>query len=211
MYWLCLQPASLSTASNTLQQRKYTPDFAITTRVNSSATSISSINMAIDDIAAKYFTYEARLASFQPVAKRSIKWPHNSLAPEEFARAGFFYHPTQANPDNCACFLCHRSMDGWEEDDNPLAEHLKHSPDCGWAIVTSIADQVEELSQEYPASDRMIDARRATFGDKWPHEGKKGWKCKVKQVSQLEIVARSVLIFIEVGGCWMEIYTYPRV
>ncbi len=28
----------------------------------------------------------------------------------------------------------------------------------------------------------MIEARKATFSDKWPHETKKGWKCKTKQV-----------------------------
>jgi hypothetical protein len=63
-----------------------------------------------------------------------------------------------------------------------LAEHLKHSPECGWAIVATIEKQDEELSHEYPLTSRMNDARKATFGDKWPHENKKGWKCKVKQV-----------------------------
>lgn len=61
-------------------------------------------------------------------------------------------------------------------------EHLKHSPDCGWAIVATIERQDGDLSQEYPASVRMIEARKATFADKWPHETKKGWKCKIKQV-----------------------------
>ncbi len=78
--------------------------------------------------------------------------------------------------------MCHKHLDGWEDDDDPLAEHLKHSPDCGWAITAAIEKQDKDLSQEYPASVRMIEARKATFGDQWPHEGKKGWKCKVKQV-----------------------------
>jgi len=59
---------------------------------------------------------------------------------------------------------------------------LKHSPDCGWAIVATIEKQDGILSPEYPSSSTMIAARKATFADKWPHEGKKGWKCKVKQV-----------------------------
>lgn len=100
----------------------------------------------------------------------------------QLARAGFFYYPVPANPDNVACFLCHKSLDGWEKGDDPLAEHLKHAPDCGWAIVATIGSQGAELSEEYPCSTRMIEARKATFADKWPHEGKKGWKCKVKQV-----------------------------
>lgn len=71
---------------------------------------------------------------------------------------------------------------GWEEDDNPIDEHLKLSPNCGWAIITSIQSRNEELLNEYPGSDRMVEARRATFADRWPHEEKKGWKCKTKQV-----------------------------
>ncbi|KAH9221287.1 hypothetical protein DL95DRAFT_519313 [Leptodontidium sp. 2 PMI_412] len=152
--------------------------------------------MAIGDVADQYFTYDARLASFQntqQIAKRrasnastkagkSMKWPHKFLSGDELAKAGFFYHPLQTNPDNVACFLCHRSLDGWEEDDDPLAEHLKHSPDCGWAIVATIEKQDGVLSVEYPLSLTMIAARKATFADKWPHEGKKGWKCKVKQM-----------------------------
>lgn len=105
----------------------------------------------------------------------------------QLAKAGFFYYPTQTNPDNVACFLCLKNIDGWEEEDDPLAEHLKHSPDCGWAIVATIENQGGDLSEEYPCSARMIEARKATFGDKWPHESKKGWKCKVKQVWSLGV------------------------
>jgi len=28
----------------------------------------------------------------------------------------------------------------------------------------------------------MVEARRATFGDMWPYESKKNWKCKVKKL-----------------------------
>lgn len=152
--------------------------------------------MAIPDVADDYFTYENRLASFQiaqQVSKRrasnasskgpkSLKWPHKFLSPEELARAGFFHYPSQDSPDNTACFLCRRSLDGWEKGDDPLVEHLKHSPDCGWAIVATIEKQDGDLSREYPATTRMIEARKATFADKWPHENKKGWKCKTKQL-----------------------------
>ncbi|KAE9363597.1 BIR-domain-containing protein [Stipitochalara longipes BDJ] len=152
--------------------------------------------MAIPEVADEFFTLESRIASFQTAqqiskrrasnasskAPKSLKWPHKFLSAEELAKAGFFYYPTQSNPDNVACFLCHKALDGWEEDDDPLAEHLKHSPDCGWAIVATIEKQDGDLSQEYPASARMIEARKATFSDKWPHETKKGWKCKTKQM-----------------------------
>jgi hypothetical protein len=67
-------------------------------------------------------------------------------------------------------------------------EHLTHSPDCGWAIIATIEKQDGVLSQELPATKRMIEARKATFADKWPHENKKGWKCKTKQVRAVIIV-----------------------
>ena len=74
------------------------------------------------------------------------------------------------------------SLDAWGKHDDPLVEHLKHSPECGWAIVAMIERQDGVLSEESPASRRMIEARKATFADKWPHESKKGWKCKTRQV-----------------------------
>jgi hypothetical protein len=62
------------------------------------------------------------------------------------------------------------------------------------------------LSEEYPASVRMIEARKATFADKWPHENKKGWKCKVKQVSGLLSLEGTTLMFSTDGGLGMEIH-----
>lgn len=100
----------------------------------------------------------------------------------QLAKAGFFYHPLPTNPDNCACFICHFALDAWDEDDDPVVEHLKLSPDCGWAILATVESQDGVLSEEYPASERMIAARKSTFDGRWPHEDKKGWKCKTKQV-----------------------------
>lgn len=100
----------------------------------------------------------------------------------QLAQAGFFYHPTQSHPDNVACFLCLYTFDSWEKGDDALVEHLKHAPNCGWAIVASIERGDEEYSQQYPASSAMIEARKATFAGIWPHDGKRGWKCKTKQV-----------------------------
>ncbi|KAG6004050.1 hypothetical protein E4U21_001446 [Claviceps maximensis] len=140
----------------------------------------------------QYFTYEARLASFQKSSKkrgstaggrgRALSWPHKLIAPASLAKAGFYFEPYVENPDNCACFLCGKGMDGWEVGDDPLQEHLKHSPTCGWAIHAAIEADIEEYSKEDPGLPHMVEGRRATFGDKWPHEARKGWKCKTKQL-----------------------------
>ncbi|KAK2054721.1 AT hook domain-containing protein [Colletotrichum caudatum] len=156
-------------------------------------------NLAFDGLVPnEYFTYEGRLGSFHqvyPAPKRrqsgatkggkNLVWPHMKyLLPEELAKAGFVWRPFPDNPDNVACFLCNKSLDGWEQGDNPLEEHLKHSPDCGWAIVAGIAANINDLATEDPASARMIAARKATFDGRWPHEGKRGWKNKIKQLAE---------------------------
>lgn len=143
-----------------------------------------------------YFSYESRLASFlkaHPVSKRrasntslkgpkSLKWPHKFLSASDLAKSGFYYLPSLTSPDNVVCFLCHKLLDGWEETDNPFVEHLRHSPNCGWAITTSVERSIGEWNEEQPNSTKLLEARKATFADRWPHEDKKGWKCHVKQM-----------------------------
>ncbi|KAJ5676866.1 uncharacterized protein N7477_002499 [Penicillium maclennaniae] len=135
-------------------------------------------------------TFAARLASFDTVLKperrssttkssKTIGWPHHSPSPAELAHAGFYYKPYETNPDNTTCFQCNRALDGWEEEDNPITEHLKHSPDCGWAIIMDIQQRSSNPATiEDPTSDRITQARIATFGAAWPHDGKRGWVCQ---------------------------------
>ncbi|KAL7811448.1 hypothetical protein V8C44DRAFT_330469 [Trichoderma aethiopicum] len=141
----------------------------------------------------QYFTYEARLASFQkPTKKRgsaaggraakAFSWPHKQISITSLARAGFVFKPSPESPDNTVCFLCEKGLDGWEAGDDPIYEHVKHAPHCGWAIVAAIEADIGDYGREDPNDPDMVDARRATFADRWPHENKKGWKCKTKQL-----------------------------
>ncbi len=153
--------------------------------------------MSEDDLPTQYYTEAGRQESFEkkhPIAKRrgsnaggrgakTAKWPHDWLEPRSLAEAGFIYNPEPGNLDNVMCFLCRRSICGWTDGDNPLEEHLKLSPDCGWAITACIEAKAGGIHLENPMSTGMIEARKATFGDRWPHDAKKGWKCKTKQVS----------------------------
>jgi hypothetical protein len=100
----------------------------------------------------------------------------------QLAKAGFFFNPAAENPDNVTCFLCHKGLDGWEDDDDPLLEHIKHSSHCGWAIVSAVEAGIEGYELEDSTQPLMVEARKATFAGRWPHEGKRGWKCKTKQV-----------------------------
>lgn len=80
-------------------------------------------------------------------------------------------------------------MDGWAASDNPWMEHLSHTRgECAWAVCSAILAKVlDDVVQQYTGSDdpkstQLVQARKATFAGRWPHEGRKGWKCKTKQV-----------------------------
>ncbi|KAF3491234.1 uncharacterized protein GIQ15_00751 [Arthroderma uncinatum] len=130
-------------------------------------------------------TVAGRLATFDVAhhgKAESTTWPYTTPSPDELAHAGFHYTPTALSPDNTTCFLCERSLDGWEEGDDPFAEHLRFSPQCGWAIIMNIAQQTSDPAQiEDPTGPEIADARRATFFS-WPHDGKRGWVCKTEKM-----------------------------
>ncbi|KAK0316801.1 hypothetical protein LTR01_000552 [Friedmanniomyces endolithicus] len=117
----------------------------------------------------------------------TVEWTHELPSVEQLVRAGFFFDPGPDTPDNVQCFLCNVKLDGWEATDDPLAEHLLHAPACAWAICLSVLhptnpDTGEELEAPLdPTSDVLVAARTKTFevGEGWPHEGKRGWRCKV--------------------------------
>ncbi|KAK5133570.1 hypothetical protein LTR08_007609 [Meristemomyces frigidus] len=144
-------------------------------------------------------TFAARLATFQQphqLSKRrasgqsgkkkavtTAEWPHERPQPEELARAGFFYRPAQDSLDNVQCFLCAVKLDGWEAEDAPLGEHIAHSDACAWAVSLSTMRLEGDRSEEGrdPLCEALVAARQGTFhaGEGWPHEGKRGWRCKV--------------------------------
>ncbi|ROT43054.1 BIR-domain-containing protein [Sodiomyces alkalinus F11] len=145
------------------------------------------------------FTFDGRLASFKkPLgapkkrgstagarAPKGSTWPHAKYLPaDKLAGAGFVWQPRPETLDNVRCFLCDKSLDGWEEGDDALEEHLKHSPNCGFAIVAAIAAGYEKYATEDPNALYMVEARKATFAGMWPHENKRGWKCKTKQLAE---------------------------
>ncbi|OJD18951.1 hypothetical protein AJ78_01063 [Emergomyces pasteurianus Ep9510] len=148
---------------------------------------MSAIGM--ETIAARLATFYAthELASKGRISSSKVTapvtWPHGRPSPEELAHAGFYYRPTPLSLDNAACFLCERALDGWEEDDDPVTEHLKHSSECGWAIMMDIVRRSSNPAEiEDPTSARIVEARRATFGSMWPHDGKRGWVCKTEKL-----------------------------
>ena len=92
----------------------------------------------------------SRLESFAaPKSKRSkasssklassSKWPHPSsfkATPDTLAEAGFYFNPDSDSNDNVTCFMCKKSLGGWEPDDDPFTIHYdKCRNTCAWAVV----------------------------------------------------------------------------
>jgi hypothetical protein len=80
--------------------------------------------------------------------------------------------------------MCGVSLDGWEEGDNPILEHHTHSYACAWALnaYVKLKFDSDEPILEDPMAEVYRSARAATFEGKWPHENKRGWKCKIAKV-----------------------------
>lgn len=56
------------------------------------------------------------------------------------AEAGFIFTGSSKEPDSVQCFFCNKSLDGWEANDNPWSEHLKHAPQCSFAKMQAPQD-----------------------------------------------------------------------
>lgn len=68
-----------------------------------------------------------------------------------------------------------------------MKEHLAHSASCHWAqaVFAGVSAQQEDRAvAQDPMQEDLLAARRGTFehGAGWPHESKRGWKCKVQRM-----------------------------
>ncbi|OZJ02678.1 hypothetical protein BZG36_04054 [Bifiguratus adelaidae] len=136
--------------------------------------------------------YENRVDSFYQTEKPFWPYLHDTTfkaRPQDFARAGFYFDPSPDSDDSVRCFICGKSMEAWEPDDDPLQEHSARAPGCPWVqlgfpvaaearMAFTDADVLKvNLKDErtFPKGKHMEDVRYRTFGDRWPHEGRKGY------------------------------------
>lgn len=101
---------------------------------------------------------------------------------QQLAAAGFYYiGDPDEDEDSVACFHCKKELDGWDDGDDPLVEHLSHAKTkagCSWAIL--MHEQRKPINN--PTGALLLKAREATY-KAWPHEKKRGWIPKSKKVS----------------------------
>ncbi|CEH19092.1 Apoptosis inhibitor IAP1 and related BIR domain proteins [Ceraceosorus bombacis] len=120
----------------------------------------------------------------------ALTWPHTGKSkypsPSQLAAAGFHFSPTHSSPDRCLHIFCEAAVEDWKDGEEASDRLMEMMADCPFAkIVLSAraADKGNKLWREseenvelLPSSNEMYEARKATFGDAWPHDGKRGWK-----------------------------------
>ncbi|KAF8699891.1 Baculoviral inhibition of apoptosis protein repeat, partial [Rhizoctonia solani] len=141
-------------------------------------------------------TLDSRLKSF--TKSKSKAWPHNAsykATPDTLARAGFVYTPDSTRKsDRVTCFVCGKTLGGWEPQDDPFKEHAEHSPTCSWALARCsiealrISPESTELvfsnEDSLPSSATLETARLATFGKFWPHDSVRSHSAKSKHMAK---------------------------
>ncbi|XP_017119253.1 baculoviral IAP repeat-containing protein 5 [Drosophila elegans] len=76
-------------------------------------------------------------------------WPFpetSSCSISKMAEAGFYWTGTKRENDTATCFVCGKTLDGWESEDDPWKEHLKHAPQCEF-VKLSCAEKDLTVSQ----------------------------------------------------------------
>lgn len=85
--------------------------------------------------------------------RKTVPWPHSSLAWETVYRAGFRYEPNILFHDRCICHSCGREMYGWKSWHDPRALHSRNcatiwsgattgSTSCSAANNTNVQQQL---------------------------------------------------------------------
>ncbi|EJF63753.1 hypothetical protein DICSQDRAFT_167803 [Dichomitus squalens LYAD-421 SS1] len=154
--------------------------------------------------------FQNRVDSFGPPRSKRTKassskqptWPHPAsfkATPETLAEAGFYFHPDSDFPDNVACFMCKKNLDGWEPDDDPFTIHYSKCRDsCAWAVVRcqrALDDEGFDFSDptRHPTSKAMEKARLDTFSKaRWPHDAVKGHGANSRAMAKAGFLCNSV-------------------
>ncbi|EDV91550.1 GH13432 [Drosophila grimshawi] len=80
----------------------------------------------LDEFRGLHLLEKHRIESFKD-------WPFSAKSAcsiGKMAEAGFYWTGTKRENDTATCFVCGKTLDGWESEDDPWKEHLKHAPQC---------------------------------------------------------------------------------
>nr|CAH7736808.1 unnamed protein product [Callosobruchus chinensis] len=86
-------------------------------------------NFESEDIAMEVFNFRNYFHSKEKRRQTYTSWVFKDdvrCNADALAEAGFIYAGNEKEPDCAQCFVCKKSLDGWEPEDDPWSEHLKH-------------------------------------------------------------------------------------
>ncbi|KAK5923649.1 hypothetical protein CgunFtcFv8_000598 [Champsocephalus gunnari] len=109
---------------------------------------------SIDVLSTRFAAFD-KMHSYESREQSYVDWPFREdcyCTPEKMAKAGFVHCPSENEPDVVCCFFCLIELEGWEPDDDPMSEHLKRSPNCGF--LTSKKDFTEMTAADFYHMER---------------------------------------------------------
>ncbi|XP_010782711.1 baculoviral IAP repeat-containing protein 5b [Notothenia coriiceps] len=109
---------------------------------------------SIDVLSTRFAAFD-KMHSYESREQSYVDWPFREdcyCTPEKMAKAGFVHCPSENEPDVACCFFCLIELEGWEPDDDPMSEHLKRSPNCGF--LTSKKDFTEMTAADFCHMER---------------------------------------------------------
>ncbi|XP_030370595.1 baculoviral IAP repeat-containing protein 5 [Scaptodrosophila lebanonensis] len=89
-------------------------------------TTIEDLEQKMESFREFHMLEKHRVQSFE-------HWPfpaESSCSIAKMAEAGFYWTGTKRENDTATCFVCGKTLDGWESEDEPWKEHSKHAPQC---------------------------------------------------------------------------------
>lgn len=120
-------PCSLSSQSLSLEEGVISKSYASVPHDSVTSRAVEDLSHLRSNDSSCMYTEEARLRTF-------TNWPVTFLSPSDLAKAGFYY----IGPgDKVACFACDGKLNNWEPNDNALAEHRRHFPDCSFVSASA--------------------------------------------------------------------------
>lgn len=89
----------------------------------------------------KYALYDNRMRSFKNWPKSFATYQTQSLS-----ETGFFY--TGAS-DKVECFFCGLRLLNWNDNENPMDQHIIYSPNCAFLKMTKGRDYIQQTREKF--------------------------------------------------------------
>ncbi|KAF7309496.1 hypothetical protein MIND_00320400 [Mycena indigotica] len=154
-----------------------------------------------------------RLDSFAKQRRNKLRWPHPKTwkaTPETLSEAGFFFDPSNEDPDNVTCFMCGKQVTEWADDDDPFDIHWRKCGQvCAWASLRcGLSHDMDSQNRfvfpdksRLPTSKAMEKTRLQTFSG-WKHDKNKKHMATSKKMAHAGFVSTPTEPGDDTGTCF---------